>query len=227
MDSMPSFPVRRNTLVLFAVLFLLSVFAWAGWANWEYRRQAVERASILAAREGELVADASVTDDAGGTPVANPLAALKGKPAPAFALPDMTGKKISLSSYRGKAVLINFWATWCAPCKIETPWLIDLRNKYASQGFEVLGIDTEGDDLQPGDQAGWAKDKAEIGKFVQQMKMPYPVLINGDSISTPYGGLDELPASFFVNRKGTIVAAQLGLTSESDIEANIKKALAQ
>jgi thiol-disulfide isomerase/thioredoxin len=224
---MPSFPVRRNTLVLFAALFLLSVFAWAGWANWEYRRQAVERASVLAAREGELVADASVTDDASGTPVANPLAALKGKPAPAFALPDMSGKKISLSSYRGKAVLINFWATWCAPCKIETPWLIDLRNKYASQGFEVLGIDTEGDDLQAGDQAGWTKDKAEIGKFVQQMKMPYPVLINGDSISTPYGGLDELPASFFVNRKGTIVAAQLGLTSESDIEANIKKALAQ
>jgi thiol-disulfide isomerase/thioredoxin len=224
---MPSFPVRRNTLVLFAVLFLFSVFAWAGWANWEYRRQAVERAAILAAHEGELVADASVATDASGSPDANPAAGLRGKPAPAFALPDMNGRKVSLAGYRGKAVLINFWATWCAPCKIETPWLIDLRNKYASQGFEVLGIDTEGDDLQPGDQAGWAKDKAEIGKFVQQMKMPYPVLIDGDSISTPYGGLDELPTSFFVNRKGTIVAAQLGLTSESDIEANIKKALAQ
>ena len=216
---MKSFPVRRNTLVLFAVLFTLAAFGWAGWANWEYRQQAAER--VLASEaKGELVAD-----PAGGE--ATYVTPLKGKMAPAFALEDMSGKKVSLASYRGKALLINFWATWCAPCKIETPWLIELRNKYAPQGFEVLGIDTEGDDLKPGDQAGLAKQKAEIAKFVQQEKMPYPVLVNGDSISTPYGGLDELPTSFFVDRKGTVVAAQLGLTSESEIEANIKKALAR
>ncbi|MDE3187469.1 MAG: TlpA family protein disulfide reductase, partial [Acidobacteriota bacterium] len=55
------------------------------------------------------------------------------KPAPAFTLEDLSGKKVSLSSYKGKAVLINFWATWCAPCKIETPWLVELRNQYAPQ----------------------------------------------------------------------------------------------
>jgi cytochrome c biogenesis protein CcmG/thiol:disulfide interchange protein DsbE len=210
---------RRNTVVLFVTLFILSGFGWAGWANWEYRQQAAER--LLAAESrGELVPD----PDGGAAVYVTPL---KGKPAPAFALEDMNGKKVSLSSYRGKAVLINFWATWCAPCKIETPWLIELRNKYAGQGFEILGIDTEGDDLKPGDTAGWAKNKAEVAKFVQQEKMPYPVLINGDSISTPYGGLDELPTSFFVDRKGTVVAAQLGLTSESNIESNIKTALTQ
>jgi thiol-disulfide isomerase/thioredoxin len=223
---MPSSPIRRNTLVLGAVLFLFAVFAWAGWANWEYRQQALERTLILTERQGELVADASVAA-APDSPLADAAVNLKGKPAPAFALDDLSGKRVSLSSYRGKAVLINFWATWCGPCKIETPWLVELRNKYASQGFEILGIDTEGDDLQPGDKAGWAKNKAAVSQFVQQMKMPYPILINGDSISAPYGGLDELPTSFFVDRKGTVIAAQLGLSSESAMEANIRKALAQ
>ena len=73
-----------------------------------------------------------------------------GKPAPTSPSKTCSGKKVSLASYKGKAVLINFWATWCGPCKIETPWLVELRNQYASQGFEILGISTEGDDLQEG-----------------------------------------------------------------------------
>ncbi len=216
---MKSFPIRRNTLVFCVTLFILATFAWAGWANWEYRQQAAERLLATEAK-GELVPDPSGGDVTYVSP-------LKGKLAPAFALEDLSGKKVSLASYRGKAVLINFWATWCAPCKIETPWLVELRNRYAPQGFEILGIDTEGDDLKPGDTAGWAKNKAEVSKFVQQEKMSYPVLINGDSLSTPYGGLDELPTSFFIDRKGTVIAAQVGLTSEKDIEANIKKALVE
>jgi cytochrome c biogenesis protein CcmG/thiol:disulfide interchange protein DsbE len=145
---------------------------------------------------------------------------------PQFSLQDLEGKTTPITAFAGKSLIINFWATWCAPCKIETPWIVELRNKYASQGFEVLGISTEGDDLKPDDKAGWAKDKAAITKFVQEEKVPYPMLVNGDSISAPYGGLDELPTSFFVNRKGVVVAAQVGLSSESDFEANIKKALA-
>ncbi len=211
--------MRRNRIILFTTLFVLAGFGWAGWANWEYRQQAAERLLATEAR-AELV-----PDPAGGAAIY--VSPLKGKMAPAFSLEDLGGKKVSLASYRGKALLINFWATWCAPCKIETPWLVELRNKYAGQGFEILGIDTEGDDLKPGDTAGLAKEKAAVAQFVQQMKVPYPMLMDGDSISTPYGGLDELPTSFYVDRKGTVVAAQLGLTSESEMEANIKKALAQ
>ena len=95
-----------------------------------------------------------------------------------------------------------------------------------AQGFEILGISTEGDDLRSDDKAGWAKDKAAIAKFVAQEKVPYPMLVDGDSLSQAYGGLDAMPTSFFVDRKGTVVAAQMGLTSESEIESNIKKALA-
>lgn len=207
--------VKRNTLVLAVVLFIFATFAWAGWANFEYRKQAAERLLASAAR-GELVVDA-----ASGAP--EYVSPLRGKPAPAFELEDLSGKKVSLESYKGKAVLVNFWATWCAPCKIETPWLIELRNRYAAQGFEVLGISA--DDLDQDDKQKLSEEKKEIARFAEQMHIPYPVLIDGDSLSTPYDGLDALPASYFVDRNGTVVAAQMGLTSKEEIEASIKKAL--
>jgi thiol-disulfide isomerase/thioredoxin len=211
--------LRRNTIVLFAVLVILATFAWAGWANWQYRRQAAEKL-LAGAAKGELVA-------VPGSDTAQYVSPLDGKPAPAFALKDLSGKKVSLASYRGKAVLVNFWATWCGPCKIETPWLVELRNKYAAQGFEILGVDTEAEDLKPDDAAGWAKDKTAISKFVADEKVSYPMLLDGDSISQAYGGLDSLPASFFVDRNGKVVAATVGLSSESDIESNIRKAMNQ
>ena len=207
--------MKRNTIVLTAVLFIMATFAWAGWANFEYRQQAADRV-LASVAQGELV-----PDPAGGAP--QYVTPLKGKPAPAFVLEDLNGKKVSLANYKGKAVLINFWATWCAPCKIETPWIIELRNQYASQGFEVLGISA--DDLNRDDPKEFAKDKMEISQSAQKLHINYPVLIDGGTLDKQYGGLDELPTSFFINRKGTVVAAQLGLTSKDDIEANIKKAL--
>jgi cytochrome c biogenesis protein CcmG/thiol:disulfide interchange protein DsbE len=206
--------VKRNTLVITAVLFILAAFAWAGWANWEFRRQAAERLRASAA-QGELVLDA------GGAP--QYLSPLQGKPAPPFTLEDLSGKKVSLSDYKGRSLAINFWATWCAPCKVETPWLIDLRNQYAAQGFEVLAISA--DDIDRKDPRKFSEEKQEIARFVQRMKMPYPVLIDADSISEPYGGLDALPTTYFVDRNGTVVAAQLGMSTKEELEKNIKKAL--
>jgi cytochrome c biogenesis protein CcmG/thiol:disulfide interchange protein DsbE len=207
--------LKRNTIVLTAVLFILAVFAWAGWANWQYRKQAAERV-LASTAQGELIPSA-----AGGMP--QYVSPLMGKPAPAFALEDLTGKKVSLASYKGKALLINFWATWCTPCKIETPWLIELRNQYAPQGFEIIGVST--DDIDRANPQKLSDEKKDIARFVEKMQMPYPVLIDGDAISQPYGGLDSLPTSFFVDRQGNVVAAQLGLTSKDEIEANIRKAL--
>jgi thiol-disulfide isomerase/thioredoxin len=210
--------VKRNTLVIFAVLFILATFAWAGWANWEFRKQAAARQQAMLASATSMAAD---TDT--GTLVFH--SALTGKPAPPFTLQDVDGKQVSLASFRGKAVMINFWATWCAPCKIETPWLIQLHDKYASQGLEILGISSQGDDATPKDKVVWDKDKAAIDQFVKQEKIPYPVLLGGDSIAQPYGGVEDLPTSFFINRKGVVVAAEMGLTSESSLEAEIQKAL--
>jgi cytochrome c biogenesis protein CcmG/thiol:disulfide interchange protein DsbE len=208
-------PVKRNSLVLSAVLFILAAFAWAGWANFEYRKQAAER--VLAAAPQAEVAQEAAT---GELQYVSPLI---GKPAPPFGLEDLNGKKISLADYKGHALVLNFWATWCTPCKIETPWLIELRNQYAAQGVEVLGISA--DDIDREDPARLADEKRQIARFVQQLQIPYPVLIDGDSVSKPYGGLDDLPTSFYVNRSGIVVAAQVGLTSKDEIESNIKKAL--
>jgi cytochrome c biogenesis protein CcmG/thiol:disulfide interchange protein DsbE len=208
--------VKRNTLVLGVVFFLLATFAWAGWANFEYRRQANERL-LASAGKGMLIAGTDGT--------AAYVSPLTGKPAPAFNLEDLDGKKVSLADYKGKAVLVNFWATWCAPCKIETPWLVELRNKYAGQGFEILGISA--DDIDRGDAKRFSDEKTEISHSAKQMHIPYPVLIDGATLSDAYGGLDELPMSFFVDRDGKVIAVELGLTSEDSIESNIKKSLGQ
>jgi thiol-disulfide isomerase/thioredoxin len=209
--------VKRNTIILGIVLILLAAFAWAGWANWEYRKQAAEKRLAAAAAKAELVA-------AGAGDVPHFVSPLMNRPAPAFTLENVSGQDVSLASYKGKAVLINFWATWCGPCKIETPWLVELRNQYASQGFEILGVST--DDVDMGNRKQLAEVKKEVTDFGQRMHMSYPLLLDGDSISMPYGGLDALPTSYFVDRNGDVVATQLGLTSKDDIEGNIRKALA-
>jgi thiol-disulfide isomerase/thioredoxin len=211
--------LKRNTVVLGITLFILAVFAWAGWANWEYRKQAAAKRMGEAA-QGELAA--GETADAMYT--SSPLL---GKPAPNFKLEDLNGKKVSLADYKGRALLINFWATWCGPCKLETPWIVELRNQYAGKGFEVLGIDSEGDDLKAGDTEGLTNQKKAVMRFVKQEKMPYPVLLDGDSISNQYGGLEAMPTSFWVDRSGKVIAAQMGISSKDDMEAKIKKALGE
>ena len=214
--------MKRNTIVLGITLLVLATFAWAGWANWEYRKQAAEK-MLANAGHAELIAAGSPAADSANEG-AN-ISPLVGKPAPAFILTDLSGNKVSLSNFKGKAVLINFWATWCGPCKLETPWIVELRNKYASQGFEVIGIDSEGDDLPPTDTAGLAKEKAAVAEFVKLEHMPYPVLLGGDGLTKPYGGLEAMPTSFYVDRNGTVVSSQMGISSKDDMEAKIRKAI--
>jgi thiol-disulfide isomerase/thioredoxin len=211
--------LKRNTIVIGVTLLILATFAWAGWANWMYRKQAAEHA-LASASHAELIPSAPGDVPSGG-------ASLTGKPAPDFTLEDLSGNKVSLSSYKGKPLLINFWATWCGPCKIETPWLVELQNEYGPKGLQIIGISTEGDDLKAGDKEGWAHDKAAIAEFVKQEHMQYPVLINGDSLATAYGGLDAMPTSVYVDKEGKVVAMQLGISSKDDMEAHIRKAMGE
>jgi thiol-disulfide isomerase/thioredoxin len=137
----------------------------------------------------------------------------KSKLAPDFTLQTLEGRNMRLSDLRGKAVLLNFWATWCGPCKIETPWLVELQNQYGSQGLQVIGIEA-GDD-----------SKDDIEKFVKDMGMNYPVLIGKDEVGDAYGGVPALPETFFIGRDGKIVDRIVGLRGRADIEESIKKAL--
>jgi thiol-disulfide isomerase/thioredoxin len=136
-----------------------------------------------------------------------------GTPAPNFTLETLDGKNLSLSDLRGKAVIVNFWATWCGPCKIETPWLVELQNQYGAQGLQVVGVAM--------DDSG----KDEIEKFAKDMGVNYPVLIGKEAVGDAYGGVPALPESFFVGRDGKIVDRIIGLKGRGEIEDSVKKAL--
>jgi peroxiredoxin len=138
-----------------------------------------------------------------------------GSAAPDFTLPDMKGKEFQLSSFKGKAVVIDFWATWCEPCKIEMPWLVDLQKKYGPQGLQILGVAMDDADEQT------------IQAFAHKMGVNYPVLKGTEAVADLYGGLDGLPATFFVDRSGKIVDVAVGLTNQSVLEDSIKRSLEQ
>jgi peroxiredoxin len=134
--------------------------------------------------------------------------------APDFSLESLDGKTMRLSDLRGKAVLLNFWATWCGPCKVEMPWFVDLQNQYRSQGLQIVGVAM--DDAS----------KEDIGKFAKDMGVNYPILIGKESVADQYGGVDGLPESFLITRDGRIIDKIIGLRGKSEIEDAIKKALA-
>jgi thiol-disulfide isomerase/thioredoxin len=140
-------------------------------------------------------------------------ATLLGRPAPVFTVKTLDGKQVSFSDYRGKTVLVNFWATWCGNCKLEMPWLAQLREQYASQGFEVLGIVTD----------GASNDK--VKQITDRYGVKYPILRCNHRTAQAYGGLPDLPESFFINRHGKVVAKMSGADSKQEIEADIQKAL--
>lgn len=133
--------------------------------------------------------------------------------APDFTLESLDGKNMKLSDFRGKAVLLNFWATWCGPCKIEMPWFVELQNQYAAQGFQIVGVAM--DDAS----------KEDIGKFAKDMGVNYPILIGKESVGDQYGGVPALPESFLIGRDGKIVDKIIGLRGKAEIEDAIRKAI--
>jgi len=138
---------------------------------------------------------------------------VRGISAPDFELTSLDGKKVKLSDYRGKAILLNFWATWCGPCKVEMPWFVDLQRKYGNDGLVVLGV---------------AMDDSEapkIAEFASQMGVNYPVLLGTDKVSEQYGNVEFLPTSFYINRDGKFVGKGVGLIDRKEVEANVQKAL--
>ena len=133
--------------------------------------------------------------------------------APDFELKDVNGKTVRLSDFRGKAVMVDFWATWCGPCQIEIPWFIDFERKYKDQGFVVIGVAM--------DDEGWPVVKP----FIEQMKMNYRVVIGNDHTADLYGGIEALPTTVLIDRDGKVASTHVGLAGKQEFQDVIENLL--
>lgn len=130
-------------------------------------------------------------------------------PAPDFSLPAPDGTVLRLSDYRGKTVLLNFWATWCPPCRQEIPEFIRLYERYQGKGLEIIGISL--------DQGG----AEEIKEFIKEFGVNYPIAMGDSDIIRAYGGIRAIPTSFLVNAEGRIVKKYVGAYPVTAFEKDI------
>jgi thiol-disulfide isomerase/thioredoxin len=140
---------------------------------------------------------------------------LDGKPAPDFALSDITGAVHHLSDYQGKVVMLNFWATWCPPCRKEVPEFGELQKQYGDQGIQFLGIamDDEG--------------AAKVKPWLAMHPALYPILISDGKVPDSYGEMTSIPVTFVIDRKGVIRASFTGWRADTVVEAMFKPLLAE
>ena len=131
--------------------------------------------------------------------------------APDFALEDLDGDVVRLSDHKGKVVFLNFWATWCPPCRAEIPYFIDLVEKYGDDGFEVVGIA-----LDP-------HDFSKVQTFVDQQGINYTILYDTKNVQGMYGGIQSIPTTFVINRDGKVVEQIVGSRPKNVFESTIKK----
>jgi cytochrome c biogenesis protein CcmG/thiol:disulfide interchange protein DsbE len=202
----------RNALVGGVIAVVVAVLVWAGVHNLRARRAAEAQAksqqlTIQVDKKGATASEES------------PVADMRGKAAAGFTLTTSAGKRVSLADLKGKPVLLNFWATWCTPCKVEMPWFEEFQKKYAAQGLEVVGINEDEDAKSP-------EMQAQIKKVLENTGVDYTILLSDKKVGDAYGGLDVLPATFFIDRNGKIVAQAIGLAPKEDAEANIQKIVA-
>ena len=129
--------------------------------------------------------------------------------APDFSLQDLDGKPLDLASYRGKVVLLDFWATWCTPCRDEIPHFVEFQDKYREQGFQVIGISMD-DDPKP------------VREFYKEFKMNYPVALGNEKVAEAYGGVLGLPITFLIGRDGQIAAKYVGAVEMPAVEEKLQ-----
>lgn len=135
------------------------------------------------------------------------------KAPPGFTLKDAKGARLSLSDYKGKVVVLNFWATWCGPCKREIPWFVGFEKEFQARGFTVLGVSM--------DEDGW---KA-VNPFVEDYGINYPIVLANEEVNQRYGGIEALPTTLVIGRDGKVAWIHEGLISREEYEKEIRQLL--
>ena len=157
-----------------------------------------------------------------GSPASASAKPVENTPAPDVTMKDLSGKNVSLLDFRGKVVLVNFWATWCGPCRFEIPSLIEFQQKYADRGFVVLGVamDDEGKSVV---EPYITKERFDVAG--QQAAINYPILLGNDAIAEKFGGIIGIPTSFLISRDGKVVKQIIGQVDHDNLAAEIESLL--
>jgi peroxiredoxin len=160
-----------------------------------------------------LAAGILMASEPGGTPATLRPAAQR-KPAPQFALPDSSGSTMNLKGYRGKVVLLDFWATWCHGCQLEIPWFAEFSRKYANKGVAVIGVSL--------DDEGWKV----VAPFIKTAQIPYQIVVGNEKVAKAYG-IENMPDTFLIDKQGRIAAIYNGLVDKQNVDANLRAMLAE
>jgi peroxiredoxin len=173
----------RGTVV-FVALICSGIFLWPSAGTWRHRSTRPEQ-SHKGIEVGFRIVDR----------------------APDFELLSLGGSRVKLLDLRGQPVLLNFWATWCEPCRVEMPWLVEIDEKYRAQGLRIVGVSM--------DDSGAVQ---KVAAFAKEKGVKYQVLLGNSSTADAYGGVRFMPQSFFIDAEGKITKTTIGLTAKKDLE---------
>ncbi len=193
----------RKLFYLILVLMLIV----AGCKKKEPEPQQQEQANV----EAEEKSTQPPVDKAPPGPVESP----GGKSAPSFTLQDLNGKPVSLSDFKGKVIVLDFWATWCPPCVMEMPHFIELYEQYKDQGFAMVGISLDHQGI------------SVVKSFVRKYQVNYPILMTDGRVDKAYGGIPSIPTTFVIDSAGNIRQKYVGYRDKAVFEADIKAFLAE